>query len=285
MIKRISKISCIIFLFGVMQVQAQEIAGIATYKTKTTVDLEAFGASNMTPQMKEQIMERMKSMLEKTYILSFTKEESLYEEEESLAPEGSFAAMMGGMFSQGATYTHLNNNLFAQESELMGKKFLIKDTLETVEWKLEKESKMIGQYAAFKATAVKKADDDMWQKARERAKEWREKNGEEIDSTMLKKQEKLLKDAQNITVWYTPQIPVKHGPNSYHGLPGLILEVNVGNTIILCSKVILNPKEEIEIEMPDSGEEVTRKEFAKITEEKTQEMMNRYGGGSRRGGF
>ncbi|MGO3155932.1 MAG: GLPGLI family protein [Mesonia sp.] len=284
--KWITKLSCVVFLWAGMQVQAQEIAGIATYKTKTTVDLDAFGGQKMTPQMKEQIMERMKSMLEKTYTLSFTKSESLYEEEESLSSNEGFAAMVGGMFSQGATYTNLTKNIFAQENELMGKKFLIKDTLETVEWKLEKESKMIGQYAVFKATAVKKADDDMWKKARERAKEWREKNGEEMDSVSLKKQEKLLKDAQNISVWYTPQIPVKQGPNSYHGLPGLILEVNVGNTIILCSKVVLNPKEEIEIEMPDSGEEVTRKEYAEITEEKSQEMMDRYGGGkSRRGGF
>ena len=128
----------------------------------------------------------------------------------------------------------------------------------------------------------------MWKKARERAKEWREKNGEKIDSATVKKQEELLKDMQNVTVWYTPQIPVKQGPNSYYGLPGLILEVNVGNTTILCSKVVLNPKEEIEIQMPDKGEEVSREEFAKITEEKTQEMMDRYGGGGKRrgrGGF
>lgn len=262
--------------------QAQEVSGIATYKSKTTIDLDAFGGQKMSEQMKQQIKERMKSMLEKTYTLTFNNGESLYEEEESLAPEGGFGAMMGGMFSQGATYMDVKENIYAQENELMGKKFLIKDTLEVLEWKLEKESKMIGQYAAFKATAVKK-NDDMWKKARKRAKEWREKNDEEVDSTMLKKQEELLKDLENLTVWYTPQIPVKQGPNGYQGLSGLILEVNLGNTTILCSKVVLNPKEEINIEVPDSGEEVTREEFSKITEEKTQEMMDRYGNGNRRG--
>jgi len=188
------------------------------------------------------------------------------------------------MFSPGDTYMNTVENVFVQENELMGKKFLIKDTLGSFEWKLEKESKMIGQYAAFKATAVKK-DDDMWKKAGKRAKEWREKNGQEIDSASIKKQEKMLEDMQNITVWYTPQIPVKHGPDSYHGLPGLILEINAGSTTILCSKVVLNPKEEIQLSMPDKGEEVTRKEFAKITEEKMEEMADRYGGGKSRGGF
>lgn len=282
--KWITKLSCVVMLCAGMQVQAQEVSGVATYKTKTTVDLNALGGEKISEQMRQLIMERMKPMLEKTYTLTFIKGESLYEEEESLSPEGGFGAMIGGMFSPGDTYMNTVENVFVQENELMGKKFLIKDTLGSFEWKLEKESKMIGQYAVFKATAVK-TDDDMWKKAGKRAKEWREKNGQEIDSASIKKQEKMLEDMQNITVWYTPQIPVKHGPDLYHGLPGLILEINVGSTTILCSKVVLNPKEEIKLSMPDKGEEVTRKEFAKITEEKMEEMADRYGGGKSRDGF
>jgi len=279
----------LLFLMVSFQFQAQEVSGIATYKSKTTVDLDAFGGGKMTDQMKKQILERMKTMLEKTYTLNFNNQESIYEEEEKLAPEGGFGAMMGGMFSQGVTYKNVKENVVAQENELMGKRFLVKDSLENFEWKLEKESKMIGQYAAFKATAVRK-NEDMWKRAGKRAKEWREKNAEEtdLDSTAIAKQEKLLEDMQNITVWYTPQIPVKQGPDVYHGLPGLILEINFGNTTILCSKVVLNPKEKVEINMPDKGEVVSREEFAKITEEKTQEMMDRYGrgrGGRGRGGF
>lgn len=282
--KMISKLFLTVFLIASLSTQGQEISGVATYKSKTSIDVDAFGNGQMDAQMKQQILEQMKPMLEKTFILTFTNEESLYKEEESLSPEGGFMAMIGGMFSQGATYTNTKENIYAQENELMGKKFLIKDTINKLEWKLEKESKMIGQYAAFKATAVNVDNSDMWSKARERAKEWREKNQEEIDSVTLKKQEKLLESMKNITVWYTPQIPVQHGPG-LNGLPGLILEVNMGNTTILCSKVVLNPKEEIEIEMPDKGEEVTREEFAKITEEKTQEMMERYGSGRSRGRF
>jgi GLPGLI family protein len=46
-----------------------------------------------------------------------------------------------------------------------------------------------------------------------------------------------------ITAWYTPEIPVNQGPENYWGLPGLILEINDGKTVILCSKIVLNPKE------------------------------------------
>lgn len=44
-----------------------------------------------------------------------------------------------------------------------------------------------------------------------------------------------------ITAWYTPEISESRAPN-YWGLPGLILEVNDGKTVILCSKVVLNLK-------------------------------------------
>ena len=58
--------------------QAQSISGKATYESKTTVDMDGFGGREMTDDMKKMIMERMKSMLEKTYILTFNKNESLF---------------------------------------------------------------------------------------------------------------------------------------------------------------------------------------------------------------
>ena len=45
-----------------------------------------------------------------------------------------------------------------------------------------------------------------------------------------------------ISAWYTPQIPVSAGPGNYHGLPGLILEVNDGSETVICSKIVINPK-------------------------------------------
>jgi GLPGLI family protein len=40
-----------------------------------------------------------------------------------------------------------------------------------------------------------------------------------------------------ITAWYTPEIPVNQGPENW-GLPGLILEINDGKTVMFenCTK-------------------------------------------------
>ena len=79
-------------------------------------------------------------------------------------------------------------------------------------------------------------------------------------------------------------IPVKNGPGEYAGLPGLILELNAHRTTLLCSKIIMNPKEADKIEAPKKGKEVTREEYQKIVKEKTDEMRENFRGRGGRGG-
>ena len=80
-----------------------------------------------------------------------------------------------------------------------------------------------------------------------------------------------------VEAWYTPQIPVGHGPSEFWGLPGLILEVSAGNTTLLCSKIVMNPKEKIKIEAPDKGKEITKTAYKETITEKMQEMRNNRG--------
>ncbi|MGK4566045.1 GLPGLI family protein [Flavobacterium sp. 3HN19-14] len=75
-----------------------------------------------------------------------------------------------------------------------------------------------------------------------------------------------------VTAWYTPDIPVNQRPETYWGLPGLILEVNDGKTTILCSKIVLNSKEKAEIKAPKNGQVVSQKEYEKIVADKTAEL-------------
>ena len=74
----------ILSLLFSLGLQAQNFSGQAFYQSKTTVDMDNFGREGMSEDMKKQIMARMKSFLEKTYILTFNGSESVYEEEASL---------------------------------------------------------------------------------------------------------------------------------------------------------------------------------------------------------
>jgi GLPGLI family protein len=80
-----------------------------------------------------------------------------------------------------------------------------------------------------------------------------------------------------IVAWYTPQIPVSHGPSEFWGLPGLILEVSAGDTTMLCSKIVINPKEIVEIVAPDSGKEINKIDYQVTVSEKMQEFRDNRG--------
>ena len=252
---------------------AQNINGQAFYESKTTVDLDALDTNGqMTEDMKKMIAERMKSMLEKTFILTFNKDESIYKEQEKLDtnPMGAGFSMMMGSFTPGPQYKNLKTGEMLEENEFFGKQFLIIDSIPQLDWQLVKESKQIGEYTVFKATAIKKLDSTDFQMARPKKREnTQAKSDDPMD--MLEIPEEI-----EITAWFTPQIPVSNGPAEFGGLPGLIMELNMYRTTLLCSKVVINPKNPDKIERPTKGKKVTRKEYTRIVKEKVEELQENF---------
>ena len=145
----------------VSSIYAQDFQGKAYYFSKTSVDMDNFGRPGMSEDQKKQMADRMKNMLEKNYVLIFNQSESFYKEEEKLdAPnqgDGRFSSIMGS-FTAGPQYKNIKSQLLLQEQEFLGKQFLIKDSLPKLNWKMEGETKQIGQYMCFKATATKTVD-------------------------------------------------------------------------------------------------------------------------------
>lgn len=248
---------------------AQDFQGIATYKTSTSLDLE-MDSSAISGDQQAMIKQMLNQYLKKEYTLTFSKTESIYKEVEQLQQGGFpgmdiFGTVMG---TGGIFYKQVKDGRETRQLEFFGKQFLIKDSLESFDWKLGKESKTIGSYTCFKATAeIEVVEKSINTNA----------DTEEVEENEEKKMVTL-------TAWYTPQIPVNQGPDEYWGLPGLIMEVNNGSTVYLCSQVVLNPKEKVEIKEPANGEEVTKVEFKEIATKKLEQMKEMYGGGGSRGG-
>ena len=279
----------LLFSFGI---NAQNISGQAFYESKTTVDMDALGGGReMSEEMKKTVATMMKSALEKTYVLTFNKEESIYKEQEKLdaAPMNPGFKMMMSSFTPGAQYKNLKTGQIVEENEFFGKQFLVTDSIKTLDWQITKESKPIGQYISFKATAIKKVDPNDYSMARPKKKD--EKENAEVKNDSAQAQDPMdmieIPEEIEVTAWFTPQIPVSNGPGEFAGLPGLILELNVYRTTLLCSKIVMNPKDAENIEPPTKGKEVTRAEYVKIVKEKTDEMRENFrnsGGNGRRGG-
>ena len=280
--------ACLIFFMSLSVFAQKDFQGKAYYQSKTTMDMSRFGGGQLSEERKKMIAQRMKSMLEKTYILTFNKTESIYKEDESLeapgAGGGRWASMMGG-FSGGDQYKNVKEELLLQDQEFFGKQFLIKDALPKLNWVMGNETKQIGKYMCFKATATKVSTDFDFSSFRRPSSSNNEKAKDSTKGKDAKEEEEKPNEIE-IVAWYTMQIPINQGPGDYWGLPGLILEINSGRTTVLCSKIVLNPDEKATIKAPSKGKEVTKEAYNEIVKKKTEEMRENFRrgrGGNRRG--
>ena len=257
-------------LFMVFGVSAQNFQGMATYQSARSMKNFQFKAEGLSPDMQKQIQEKLKKQMQKEYELKFNLTESTWKEVESLDGGPASAVSGGGMvmtISSGGSsllYKNTAEMKYLEETEVFSKPFLVDDTLETREWQLTGDTKQIGNYQAQKA---------IFSRTRERQMMT---FGDGEDGEM-----KTVTDTLEIEAWFTPQIPVSQGPDDYWGLPGLILEVTDGTTTYLCTKVVLNPEDGVEIKVPSKGKRVNREELKAITEEKSAEMMKKFSKGGK----
>lgn len=254
----------ILILSSTFSLFAQDFQGVATYKTQRKLDIKIDSAQVGGGEMQKQIMDMLKKEFQKTYILTFDKNTSIYKEDEALAPPAAgggmvFISSAGG---SGTLFKNIKDQLFTNQQETFGKQFIIKDQLQPIEWELHGETKNIGDYTCYKATYSKQIEASSLMT-------FSSSDDEDKDEDS-----KVSSEMKTITVtaWYTPQIPVSNGPESYQGLPGLILEINDGDLTILCSKITINPDKKIEISEPKKGKQVSQKEYDEIMKKKMKEM-------------
>ena len=140
-------------------VMAQEFQGKAIYKTSRKVDIQ-LDSTQVNSEQHQLMMDMLKKQFQKTYILSFNKEASIYKEDKELeAPQPAGVQVM--VINTGGAdilYKNLKENRYTNQSETFSKLFLIQDTLEEHDWELTNEKKFIGDYECFKATKIREME-------------------------------------------------------------------------------------------------------------------------------
>lgn len=253
------KLSVIATLFMAFVMNAQDFKGVATYKSHQKFDFndeESKKEAKIDPKFEKQLEEQLRKQAQQEYTLSFNRNESVYKKVEQLAAPMPSSGGITIRISDGADlrYKNIKEHRYTTQAEIFGKQFLIKDSLKGQDWELLNETKNIGQYTCFKAQFKT-----------------------EVKSQSLTKDgefETVMKE-RIVTAWYTPQIPISNGPAEFSGLPGLILEINDGKMTLICSKIVINPEEDISITEPRKGTKVSQQEFADIMEKKSKEIMDR----------
>jgi GLPGLI family protein len=249
-------------------INAQNFTGKAIYRTSTKSSIKfGEGQKGVDDKMQEELKKQLQKMNQKTFILEFDRKTSTYKEEVSLASPksiiggaGVFVSSLGGSRNKSIYYKDIIEKRFVNQTEIQGKRFLVKDKLLEINWELSSETKNIGTYTCYKATYSKEVD-----KVKISIKD-----GETVKDKS--------KETVVTTAWYTLQVPVSNGPAAYQGLPGLILEVNDGKKTIVCAEIILNPSKKITVTAPKKGKVVSQKKYTKIQKQKRDEMMEKIKG-------
>ena len=236
--------------------------GIAHYKSSINIESINAVGSDMNPEMQQSIRKQIAQQMQRDFTLTFNLQEANWKEKEALDPV-SGPANNGGVqvrISTGNAESYINpsKNEFMEETEIFGKRFLIKDELPEFKWKITNEKKKISDYTVTKAVYTDITERMMMTLS----------DNEHSSETVT--------DTTTVVAWFTTEIPVSQGPNNTYGLPGLILELKEDNLTFLCTKIELNPTTPVSIRKPTKGKVVTREEAETIREEKMQEMMKKY---------
>ncbi len=184
-------------------------------------------------KMTNEVKDIIENSTDADFVLYFNKTASEYKEikKMNLEVEASvnLTQVLGGGSDIYFTTTESSVKPFFKK-ERGGDVLLI--NYEKTKWDLTQESKMIGKYKCFKAIDIN------------------------IDNKISYK---------HTEVWYTPSIPVSFGPKNFHGLPGLVLQVNTSSFLLNAYKINLNSKEVVKIIKPLEGIKISKEEYYKKT--------------------
>lgn len=237
---------------------AQNFSVEAIYESKGLTKISGIITSGvpLSDEKQKDFQSKIDKMNEKTFTLILNKIESIYEEQQKLTSSKSGGVNLNSANKEGNLYKNIKNKTFKKSQEFFNKNYIIADSLINFNWKLEPETKKIGNYICNKAISIKKvSEEDLKNYAIEKAEQEKSKTN---FFTLEIPKDKIT------TAWYTLSIPIGQGPENFWGLPGLILEVKDQNIIILCSKITINPKNPKVIKFPKNGKIISQKAFDKM---------------------
>ncbi|MAU17169.1 MAG: hypothetical protein CMH46_16700 [Muricauda sp.] len=131
-------------------------------------------------------------------------------------------------------YTDFTKRALLEQKEFLGEQFIIETPIEEFNWTLTNEQKKLKDFICYKA----------------------------IGERTYQTKELEIKKAEMIA-WYCPEIPYAFGPFEAVGLPGLVMEFQVGNFIFSANELKLD-KRNVEITPPKKGKLISLEEYNNI---------------------
>jgi GLPGLI family protein len=127
---------------------------------------------------------------------------------------------------------------------MLGKTYLLEDSLKAPKWRILNQIKEVAGYVCMKA--------------------------ETYDP---------IKN-QKVTAWFAEQLPGEAGPEQYFGLPGVILELdlNEGDVVITATKVVLESPSEDDFKLPKrmKGKKINQQEYDRLLSKHIEDSIKAF---------
>jgi len=235
--KIILLLGVIIMTIATHVVLGQPAEGVITYEVRInvhrTLPPDREGMKAMVPEFRTFKQQ-----------LFFNPDESLYkpliEEEDDEQMEGGGGRTRMRFRQRLEVYCNQSSGKITSMQDIMGKNYLIDDSVKVAPWKLGAETKTVQGYECKQAYYT---DEER---------------------------------KQTITAWYTDQLRPLLGPDLFNTLPGAVLavDINNGERVLVATKIVLRPLKKNELKEPTNGQRTTQAEFRKMRDERMKSMRN-----------
>lgn len=186
------KYFCILALIATYTVQAQFVSSGVIEYTRTTNNHMALKVEMADREQSRNMDDWLKMIPKnstKTYLMTFNEEKSFYRFDKD-GPDKMPTFGMKDPAAENIVVKNFLTNRYEAEKDVMNSIFLIKDSMPQYTWKIDDEIRQIAGYPCRKATTV-------------------------------------ILDSVYVIAFYTENILVSGGPESFNGLPGMILGLAV----------------------------------------------------------
>lgn len=153
------------------------------------------------------------------FTLLFNKDEAIYKPEGEIAPVT--AAFLFGPAKENIVLTEFNKATKTSYKSVFEKRYRIEDSIKAMKWRVTNEKRTIAGLECRKAVTI-------------------------------------ICDSVYVAAFYAEEIPVSGGPESFAGLPGMILGVAIPrlHTTWFATKVVLSPPAVNEFATKNRGEKI-----------------------------
>ena len=224
---------------------AQQKQGKVSYEHTMPIKLTADMPAALLPMMPTSKIEKYEMLFGNSQLLWKQIQDSI--EDESISGKITNMIFQASPFGPDfAKYINFKTSKEVDQIDLLKKKFIVDDSITKFKWNITQEAKIILNRQCIKATTTQVTTHVRLSIT---------------DGSMMDKE---ITDTLEVVAWFAPDIPVPAGPDGFNGLPGLILELIIGNgKQVYIAKEITGEANLALIKEPSGGKHYTQEEYKK----------------------